>query len=203
MIMWNTRFLFWPLFMTFGGPLLWHVEENERSWMWPPAKIFGFPQQVFELSSLTQCVKGPFFVQKLQSLEYVVWKFLFLCQNWLFLEVKKSPKLVKKLSFHHGFIWAILDQNRDFWPKNSNIWYILGSKIQEYYWILAQKFKVTWFARFFQNSIFGLLYITSRLTAPNVGFDSWFNAFQYHSKSMIRQDGWCDGWFSALAVWWF
>ena len=64
---------------------------------------------------------------------------------------------------------------------------------------MAQKFKVTWFARFFQNSIFGLLYITSRLTAPSVGFDSWFNAFQYHSKSMIRQDGWW--WlFSALAV---
>ena len=41
------------------------------------------------------------------------------------------------------FIWAILGQNRDdFWPKSYIIWYILESKIQEYFWILAQKFKL-------------------------------------------------------------
>ena len=34
---------------------------------------------------------------------------------------------------------AILGQKS---PKNSNIWYILESKIKKKYWILAQKFKV-------------------------------------------------------------
>ena len=40
-------------------------------------------------------------------------------------------------------VWAILGQNRDdLVLKSSNIWYILESKIQEYYSILAQKFKL-------------------------------------------------------------
>ena len=39
-------------------------------------------------------------------------------------------------------ILAILGQNRDFWPKNCNICYILESKIQEYYLVLAPKFKL-------------------------------------------------------------
>jgi len=38
----------------------------------------------------------------------------------------------------HGF----LGQNRDIWSKNFNMWYISGSKIQECYWIVAQKFKL-------------------------------------------------------------
>ena len=40
------------------------------------------------------------------------------------------------------------------WPKSSNIWYILESKIQEFVRMLVQKFKIRWFARFRQNSIF-------------------------------------------------
>ena len=41
-----------------------------------------------------------------------------------------------------GFILPIICQNRQFWPKSLHIWYILESKIQEYYRILAQKFKL-------------------------------------------------------------
>ena len=53
------------------------------------------------------------------------------------------------------FIWAILGQNRDdFWPKSYNIWYILEAKIQEYFWILAQKFKLDDLPDFVKNSIF-------------------------------------------------
>ena len=91
------------------------------------------------------------------QVSHSVSKVHFLSKNYKFLNILKvfifvsklttyiwifDPKLVKKLSFHHGFIWAILDQNRDFWPKVSNIGYILESKIQEFYWILAQKFKL-------------------------------------------------------------
>ena len=69
-------------------------------------------------------------------------------QNQLFLAVKNrniwifAPKLFKNCNFMVQ-VWAILGQNRDdLVLKSSNIWYILESKIQEYYWILAQKFKL-------------------------------------------------------------
>ena len=74
-------------------------------------------------------------------------QFLFLCQYWRFLAVKIrniwifAPKLVKHCRFMVLF-GPILSQNRDFWPKSSNIWYTLESKIQKHYWILAQKFKL-------------------------------------------------------------
>ena len=83
------------------------------------------------------------FLQSLQNDQ-----FLFLSQNWLILTVKKrniwifAPKLVQNCHFM-VLLGAILGQNGDFWPKNSNIWYILESKIQEYYWILAQKIILT------------------------------------------------------------
>ena len=68
---------------------------------------------------------------------------------WIF-----APKLVKNC--HYVILFkAIFGRIHDFWPKSSNIWYILESKIEEYYWILAQKFKIRWFARCRQNSIFG------------------------------------------------
>ena len=55
-------------------------------------------------------------------------------------------------------IKAILGQIRVFWSKSSDIWYILESKIQEYYWISAQKFKLDDLRSFRQNSIFGPKY---------------------------------------------
>ena len=58
------------------------------------------------------------------------------------------------MSFH-GFIWGnFRSKSRFFGLKSSNIGYILESKIQEYYWILAQKIQIWWFARFRQNSEF-------------------------------------------------
>ena len=63
-------------------------------------------------------------------------QFLFLCRNWLFLAIKHRNIWIfpPKLLFHN-FIWKI-------GPKSYNTWYILESKIQEYYWILAQKYKL-------------------------------------------------------------
>ena len=80
-------------------------------------------------------------------------QYLFLSQNGLFLAVKNrkiwifAPKLAKKCDFM-VFWGSILGQNPDFWPKSFIIWYILESKIQEYYWILAKKIQIRRFARF-------------------------------------------------------
>ena len=76
-------------------------------------------------------------------------QFLFLCQNWLFLAVKKNrlwiftPKLESKIVISWFYLGNFCGQNRvDFWSKSSNIWNIFDSKTQEYFWILALKFKL-------------------------------------------------------------
>ena len=69
---------------------------------------------------------------------------------WIF-----APKLVKNCHFMIAF-WVILGQNHDFWPKSSNIWYILVLESKNSRTILNFSTKiqiVRWFPRFLQNSI--------------------------------------------------
>ena len=77
----------------------------------------------------------------------------FLFKNGKFLKSLKNGQYLnfcayidQKLSFA-GFLWTILSQNWD-------IWYILESKIQEYFWILAQKFKLDYLQNFFGIKFF-------------------------------------------------
>ena len=82
-----------------------------------------------------------------------------MCQNRLFLVEKIQifefsrlnwSKIVISWFFRGNFYVKIAN----FEPKSFDIWYILESEIQEFYTILAQKFKIGWFVRFCQNSIF-------------------------------------------------
>ena len=104
------------------------------------------------------------------------WKLVnfYFCVLFEVFEKFEFSRLVKNCPF----IWAIFGQNRDFWSESFNIWYILEPKIQEYYWILAQKFKLDDLR---QNSILGqnitfdtlciskkcLTIFTPKLTTPN------------------------------------
>ena len=91
-------------------------------------------------------VRGMFdFVEKLEM--HSVSKFHFWSKNYKFSKIDFFFSVIEFLRLNWSelmvlHIWAILGQNLNFWPISCNIWYILENKIQEYHWILAQKFKL-------------------------------------------------------------
>ena len=75
-----------------------------------------------------QCGKGSFFVQKYKFLKSLKNCQFYFCAKIDYFNGEKSKyylnfraKIGQKLS-SHAFNLAILGQNRNYWPKNSNIW---------------------------------------------------------------------------------
>ena len=71
-----------------------HFPINKKINHWILTELFCSHCVKNHFLKVPQCVKGPFFVQKLQILEKLEkWSISILCQNWIFLAVKKSKYL--------------------------------------------------------------------------------------------------------------